>query len=193
MACAPPDMACAERYRAVPQVSSTGKRAGRGRLRCARWPRRSRRTGPNPGEGARVRWSPRGLAGAQTKASASRTTERYPGGGEGSGSAGRCGSARPPTVHPSVAGRHPRRAAGPVPRPSHLRTGLAYSIRAAAAHPSSCTSPPPAALPEAARWHHSTAVPSSSTIRVGIASRVTPSIVVAGVTPKAPNRDASTP
>lgn len=55
------------------------------------------------------------------------------------------------------------------------------------------TEPPPAALPEAARSHQATAVPSSSTIRSGIASRVTPSIVVAGATPAAPNRDASTP
>lgn len=43
------------------------------------------------------------------------------------------------------------------------------------------------------RSHHATAVPSSSTIRSGIASRVTPSIVVDGATPAAPNRDASTP
>lgn len=50
----------------------------------------------------------------------------------------------------------------------------------------------PGTLPEAARPHHATAVPSSSTIRVGIASRVTPSIVVVGATPAAPNRNAST-
>lgn len=49
------------------------------------------------------------------------------------------------------------------------------------------------ALPEAARWCHATAVPSSSTISSGIASRVTPSIVVVGATPAAPSRDASTP
>lgn len=51
----------------------------------------------------------------------------------------------------------------------------------------------PARAAEAARSHHATAVPSSSTIRVGIASRVTPSIVVVGATLAAPNRDASTP
>ncbi len=48
-------------------------------------------------------------------------------------------------------------------------------------------------LPDPAGAHHATAVPSSSTIRSGIASRATPSIVVAGATPAAPNRDASTP
>lgn len=47
--------------------------------------------------------------------------------------------------------------------------------------------------PEAPTSHHATAVPSSSTIRTGIASRVTPSIVVVGATPAAPNREASTP
>lgn len=41
--------------------------------------------------------------------------------------------------------------------------------------------------------HYATAVPSSSTIWPGIASRVTPSIVVVGATPAAPNRPASTP
>jgi hypothetical protein len=53
--------------------------------------------------------------------------------------------------------------------------------------------PAPAPAAEAARSHHATAVPSSSTIKVGIASRVTPSIVVVGATPTAPNRVASTP
>lgn len=51
----------------------------------------------------------------------------------------------------------------------------------------------PARAAGVARAHHATAVPSSSTIRVGIASRATPSIVVAGATPAAPNRAASTP
>ena len=51
----------------------------------------------------------------------------------------------------------------------------------------------PARVAEAARSHHATAVPSSSTIRPGTTSRVTPSIVVVGATPAAPNRDASTP
>ena len=46
---------------------------------------------------------------------------------------------------------------------------------------------------EAAKSHHATAVPSSSTIWPGTASRVTPSIVVVGATLAAPNRDASTP
>ena len=40
---------------------------------------------------------------------------------------------------------------------------------------------------------YATAVPSSSTIWPGIASLVTPSIVVVGATPAAPNRAASTP
>ncbi len=51
----------------------------------------------------------------------------------------------------------------------------------------------PVARPAAVRSHYETAVPSSSTIRSGIASRVTPSSVVVGATPAAPNRDASTP
>jgi len=48
---------------------------------------------------------------------------------------------------------------------------------------------------DAYRHHfdHPTAVPSSSTSWPGIASRVTPSIVVAGATPAAPSRDARTP
>jgi hypothetical protein len=41
----------------------------------------------------------------------------------------------------------------------------------------------PARAAEAVRSHHATAVPSSSTIWPGIASRVTPSIVVVGATP----------
>ncbi len=49
-----------------------------------------------------------------------------------------------------------------------------------------------AALPDAGS-PHATAVPSSSTIRVGSASRVTPSIVVGGAAPAAPSRAASTP
>lgn len=49
------------------------------------------------------------------------------------------------------------------------------------------------ALSALSRSHHATAVPSSSTIWPGIASRVTPSIVVAGATPAAPNRPASAP
>ncbi|SHF63405.1 hypothetical protein SAMN05444320_104346 [Streptoalloteichus hindustanus] len=57
----------------------------------------------------------------------------------------------------------------------------------------SALAPPPAGLPEAARSRHATAVASSSTIRAGIASRVTPSIVVGGATRAAPNLDASTP
>jgi len=51
----------------------------------------------------------------------------------------------------------------------------------------------PARAAEATRSLHATAVPSSSTIWPGIASRVTPSIVVVGATPAAPNLDASTP
>lgn len=51
----------------------------------------------------------------------------------------------------------------------------------------------PAREAQAARSHHATAVPSSSTIRVGIASRATPSIVVAGATWAPPNRPASSP
>lgn len=43
------------------------------------------------------------------------------------------------------------------------------------------------------RTRQATAVPSSSTISPGIASRVTPSIVLAGATPAAPSRPASVP
>ncbi len=43
------------------------------------------------------------------------------------------------------------------------------------------------------RSRHATAVPSSSTSRPGTASRVTPSSVLAGATPAAANRPASTP
>lgn len=45
----------------------------------------------------------------------------------------------------------------------------------------------------AATTSHATAVPSSSTSWPGIASRVTPSMVVGGATSAAPSRDASTP
>ncbi len=78
-----------------------------------------------------------------------------------------------------------------------LQEGLAAEAMDADCHHSEHRKPllvpPPAALPEAAGSLHATAVPSSSTIRSGIASRVTPSIVVDGATLAAPNRAASTP
>ena len=50
------------------------------------------------------------------------------------------------------------------------------------------------AVPDGATTaRHATAVPSSSTIWPGTASRVTPSIVVGGATPAAASRDARTP
>lgn len=50
-----------------------------------------------------------------------------------------------------------------------------------------------AGIAEATPGHHATAVPSNSIIWPGIASRTTPSIVVDGMAPAAPSREASTP
>lgn len=82
------------------------------------------------------------------------------------------------------------------------RQGLAVAARDADRHHSEHRKSPihllpvhlqPAPVAEAVGSHHATAVPSSSTIWPGIASRVTSSIVVVGATPTTPNRAASTP
>lgn len=102
------------------------------------------------------------------------------------------GRLQPPGVGPRVLGS-PHTAAlahveqeADVGAPQALQEGLAVEAVDADRH-----HPRPGV--GGARWHHATAVPSSSTSWPGIANRVTPRTVVAGATRAAPNRDASTP